>query len=82
MKEDRLKIYLNSINKMIRTGNPKYMSYISKQYMIYMKTNPVICEAIGDMLFKEVTKNEKSLVLLNHLFVILFQAQQSFHHLP
>lgn len=60
MEEDKLKIYLNSINKMIRTGNPKYMSYISKQYMTYMKTNPVICEAIGDMLFKEVTKNEKS----------------------
>lgn len=60
MEEDKIKIYLNSINKMIRTGNPKYMSYISKQYMIYMKTNPVISEAIGDMLFKEVTKNEKS----------------------
>ena len=25
-----------------------------------MKTNPGICEAIGDFLFKEVTKNEKS----------------------
>lgn len=60
MEEEKLKIYLNSINKMIRTGNPKYMSYISKQYMTHMKTNPVICEAIGDMLFKEVTKNEKS----------------------
>ncbi len=60
MEEDKLKIYLNTINKMIKTGNPKYMSYISKQYMTNMKTNPVICEAIGDMLFKEVTRNEKS----------------------
>lgn len=60
MEEDKLKIYLNSINRMIKTGNPKYMSYISKQYMTNMKINPVICEAIGDMLFKEVTRNEKS----------------------
>lgn len=60
MEEDKIKIYLNTINKMIRTGNPKYMSYISKQYMTYMKANPVISEAIGDMLFKEVTKNDKS----------------------
>lgn len=60
MEEDKLKIYLNSINRMIKTGNPKYMSYISKQYMTNMKTNPVICEAIGDMLFKEVTRNERT----------------------
>ncbi|MBP3503482.1 MAG: hypothetical protein J6K42_08485 [Clostridia bacterium] len=60
MEEDKTKRYLYSINKMIKSGNAKYMSYISREYMKYMKTSPVISEAIGDMIFKEVRKNEKS----------------------
>lgn len=60
MEDNKTKKYLYSINKMIKSGNAKYMSYISREYMKYMKTSPVISEAIGDMIFTEVTRNEKS----------------------
>ncbi len=60
MEEEKLKKYLNSIHKMIKSGNAKYMSYISREYMTYMKKSPVISEAIGNMIFKEVNKNDKS----------------------
>ena len=34
-EENNINVYLTSIQKMIRSGSPKYMSYISKQYMKY-----------------------------------------------
>lgn len=60
MAEENVNVYLNSIQKMIRSGNPKYMSYISKQYVTYKKASPVIAETIESMIIKNVNINPSS----------------------
>lgn len=60
MEEESVKKYLNNMNKIIRSDNPKYMSFVSREYMKYAKTSPVIAEAIGNMIFKRVNQNSKS----------------------
>lgn len=60
MEEESVKRYLNNMNKIIRSDNPKYMSFVSREYMKYTKKSPVIAEAIGDMIFKRVKINYKS----------------------
>lgn len=60
MEEESVKKYLNNLNKIIRSDNPKYMSFVSREYMKYAKTSPVIAEAIGNMIFKRVNQNSKS----------------------
>ncbi len=60
MEEESVKKYLNNMNKIIRSDNPKYMSFVSREYMKYAKTSPIIAEAIGNMIFKRVNQNSKS----------------------
>lgn len=60
MEKESVKKYLNNMNKIIRSDNPKYMSFVSREYMKYAKTSPVIAEAIGNMIFKRVNQNSKS----------------------
>lgn len=60
MAEKNINVYLNSIQKMIKSGSPKYMSYISKQYMTYRQTSPIIAETIESMIVKSVSINPSS----------------------
>lgn len=60
MAEENINNYLNCIQKMIRSGNPKYMSYISKEYMKYKDNSPVISETIESMIRKSVNINPQS----------------------
>ena len=55
MTEDKEKIYLSSLNKIIKSGSPKYLSYISKEYMRNKDINPQIALAISCMIQKEAT---------------------------
>lgn len=60
MEDENVNKYLKNIQKIISSGNPKYMSYISKEYMTYRKVSPMISETIYSMIFKEVNKNKTS----------------------
>ena len=53
MTEDKEKIYLSSLNKLIKSGSPKYLSYVSKEYMRNKDINPQIALAISCMIQKE-----------------------------
>ena len=57
MTKDEEKIYLSSINKIIKSGNPKFLSYISKEYMKFKDINPEITLAITCMIQKEATED-------------------------
>lgn len=54
MEEKSLNDYISNIQEMIRTGNPKYMPYISREYVKYLKVNPMISDLIETILYKEV----------------------------
>ena len=71
MEEESVKKYLNNMNKIIRSDNPKYMSFVSREYMKYAKTSPVIAEAIGNMIFKRVNQNSKSPY---SIFILIFRS--------
>ena len=60
MEEQSLKKYLYEMNRVIRSGNPRFMSYVSREYMKYQITCPAISEAIRDMIVKEKNRNTKS----------------------
>lgn len=60
MEEENIKKYLYFMNKAIRSGNPKYMPYVSREYMKYRTASPIIAEAISDMLNKEKNRNPKT----------------------
>ena len=60
MEEENLKKYLYEMNRAIRSGNPRFMSYVSREYMKYQNTSPVIAEAIKDMIVKEKNRNSQS----------------------
>lgn len=60
MEDKKIKNYLASINKLINNSNPKYMTYISKEYMTYRKINPIISGAIESMISKAVSRNNAS----------------------
>ena len=47
------KMYLSDINKIIKSGNPKFLSYISKEYMRHKDSNPQVALAIFCMIQKE-----------------------------
>lgn len=53
MTESSEKLYLSSLNKLIKSGSPKYLSYISKEYMRNKDTNPQVALAISCMIQKE-----------------------------
>ena len=53
MTEDKEKMYLSSLNKLIKSGSPKYLSYVSKEYMRNKDINPQIALAISCMIQKE-----------------------------
>ena len=53
MTEDKEKMYLSSLNKLIKSGSPKYLSYVSKEYMRNKDVNPQIALAISCMIQKE-----------------------------
>lgn len=58
MTEEEEKYYLSCLNKIIKCGNPKYLSYISKEYMKVRDTNPQIALAITCMIQKEATEDK------------------------
>lgn len=58
MTEKEEKYYLSCLNKIIKCGNPKYLSYISKEYMKVKDANPQIALAITCMIQKEATEDK------------------------
>ena len=58
MTEEEEKYYLSCLNKIIKCGNPKYLSYISKEYMKVKDSNPQIALAITCMIQKEATEDK------------------------
>ena len=60
MAEENINNYLSYIQKIINSGNPKYMSYISKEYMKYVSSSPIIAETIESMIHKNVNINPQS----------------------
>lgn len=60
MEDEKLNKYLLNIQKIISSGGPKYISYISKEYMKYRTINPIISDKIHSIIFKEVSKNNSS----------------------
>ena len=58
MTEEEEKYYLSCLNKIIKCGNPKYLSYISKEYMKVKDANPQIALAITCMIQKEATEDK------------------------
>lgn len=58
MTEEEEKYYLSCLNKIIKSGNPKYLSYISKEYMKVKDANPQIALAITCMIQKEATEDK------------------------
>lgn len=56
MENDEIKKYISNINKIIRNGNPKYISYISKEYIKCKRNNPVIATVMEDMIRKEAAE--------------------------
>lgn len=60
MAEENINVYLTHIQKLIKSGNPKYMSYISKEYMKYVGSSSIITETIESMVHKVVNSNPKS----------------------
>ena len=59
MEKDTQK-YLNTITKIIRTDNPKFISYISREYMSHRNTSPIISDYIHDTILAQTRKNAKS----------------------
>lgn len=55
MTEEEEKKYLSSLNKIIKSGNPKYLSYISKEYMRNKDVNPQVALAMFCMIQKEAS---------------------------
>ncbi len=53
MEDENVKRYIASMNKIIASGNPKYLSYVCKEYMTYKKNNPVLAMIIENMIRKE-----------------------------
>ena len=60
MEDNNINNYLKMMNKIIKHANPKYMSFVSREYMKYSSNSPVIAETILEMIRKEVNKNEQS----------------------
>lgn len=60
MEKESFNDYISRIQKMIRTGNPKYMPYISREYMKYIKINPQVSNLIETILYKEVNLKPKN----------------------
>ncbi len=52
--------YLTEIHKIIRSGNPRFISYIAKEYMKYRRVNPHLSDLIQMMISEESTKNPES----------------------
>lgn len=53
LEDEKIKIYIASMNKIISNGNPKYLSYVCKEYMNAKKNNPVLA-----MILENMIKNE------------------------
>ena len=47
--------YIASMNKIIASGNPKYLSYVCKEYITYKKNNPVLAMILENMIRKEAS---------------------------
>ncbi len=60
MEDNNTNKYLENIQKIIRRGNPKHISYIAKEYMRYRQINPSVSDSIYSMIFNEVTRNSYS----------------------
>ena len=53
IEDENVKKYISSMNKIIASGNPKYLSYVCKEYMTYKKNNPVLALILENMIRKE-----------------------------
>lgn len=53
IEDENVKKYIASMNKIILNGNPKYLSYVCKEYMKYKKNNPVLAMILENMIRKE-----------------------------
>ena len=56
IENEEMTKYISNMNKIIRNGNPKYLSFVSKEYMKYKKNNPVIAMVMEDMIRKEAAE--------------------------
>ncbi len=55
-EDEEIKKYISNINKIISSGDPKYISYISKEYMNYKKNNPILASVMENMIRSEASE--------------------------
>lgn len=55
LEDESLNTYIASMNKIIASGNPKYLSYVCKEYMNSKKNNPVLNMILENMIKKEAS---------------------------
>ena len=55
-EDEEIKKYISNVNKIISSGNPKYISYISKEYMKYKRNNPVLASIMENMIRSEASE--------------------------
>lgn len=53
LEDEEINKYVASMNKIIASGNPKYLSYVCKEYMTCKKNNPVLAMILENMIKKE-----------------------------
>ena len=56
IEENGLKKYIASINKIIKSGNPKYLPYISKEYARLSSSNPMLADTIQGIITTQARK--------------------------
>lgn len=53
MEDIETKKYISNMNKIISRGNPKYVSYVSREYMNAKRNNPILSMILEEMIKKE-----------------------------
>ena len=55
-EEEDIQKYISNINKIIKSGSPKYITYISKEYLRNEKSNPYLAQVIEGLVNTEAKK--------------------------
>lgn len=53
VEQDNMKAYIVNLNKIINSGNPKYLAYVCKEFTNAKKNNPVLSNIIESIILKE-----------------------------
>lgn len=55
-EDEEIKKYISNVNKIISSGDPKYISYISKEYMKYKRNNPILASVMENIIRSEASE--------------------------